>query len=234
MKMGLIIKFGGSLLFHDTSLDIKERKVMELIKIIQSSPIVQGIVCGGGKFARKYIHAGREMGFEEEKLDNLGIMVSRTNAQILIYAIGGTAFPYPITNLDEAKLTKEKNKLFVAGGFVPKQSTTTVAMQLCEALECDLIILTDVDGIFDKDPKIHPDAKKYDTIHYSELESLLRTRKGQEKIAGKYQIFDLLSLQILKRSKLRVRFINGSDLGNLQNLLTEDFHTSKIGTIISP
>ena len=127
-----------------------------------------------------------------------------------------------------------KSQLFIAGGFVPKQSTTTVAMQLCEKLECDLIILTDVDGIYDKDPKTNLDAKKFDTIRYSELESLLRTRTGQEQTAGKYQIFDLLSLQILKRSKLRVRFINGSELGNLQSLLTEDFHTSKIGTIISP
>ena len=88
--MGLIIKFGGSLLFKDTSLDINKSKVMELIKIIHSSQKVQGIVCGGGKIARKYIHAGREMGFDEEKLDKLGIMVSRTNAQILIYSLGGT------------------------------------------------------------------------------------------------------------------------------------------------
>ena len=71
-------------------------------------------------------------------------------------------------------------------------------MQLCEKLECDLIILTDVDGIYDKDPKTNPDAKKFDTIRYSELESLLRTRTGQEQTAGKYQIFDLLSLQILR------------------------------------
>jgi len=234
MKMGLIIKFGGSRLFNESSLDINKNKVMKLIKIIQSSPVVEGIVCGGGKIARKYIYAGIDMGFDEEKLDSLGIMVSRTNAQILIYAIGESAFPTPITNLNEAKQAKMENKLLVAGGFVPKQSTTTVAMQLCETLHCDLIILTDVDGIYDKDPKTHPDAKKFDTIHYSELESLLRTRTGQEQTAGKYQIFDLLSLQILKKNNLRVRFINGTELGNLRNLITEDFQASKIGTIISP
>lgn len=234
MKMGLIIKFGGSLLFNETSLDINKSKVMELIKIIQSSRDVEGLVCGGGKIARKYIHAGREMGFSEDKLDNLGIMVSRTNAQFLIYEIGDRAFPVPVTNLQEAKRVKEERKLLVAGGFVSKQSTTTVAMQLCETLRCDLIILTDVDGIYDKDPNVHADALKFDTIHYSELESLLRTRKGQEQTAGKYQIFDLLSLQILKRNNIRVRFINGTELKNLQNLLTEDFQASKIGTIISP
>ncbi|TFG19623.1 MAG: UMP kinase [Promethearchaeota archaeon] len=234
MKMGLIIKFGGSLLFNDDSLDINKSKVMELIKIIQSSQNVQGIVCGGGKIARKYIQAGREMGFDEEKLDQLGIMVSRTNAQTLIYAMGENAYSTPIANLEDARQARKKKQLFVAGGFVPKQSTTTVAMQLCEILECDLIILTDVDGIYNNDPKTNPDAKKFETISYSELESLLRTRTDQERTAGKYQIFDLLSLEILKRSKLRVRFINGLELGNLQCLLTEDFHASKIGTIITP
>ena len=232
--MGLIIKFGGSLLFNETSLDINKDKVIELIKIVQNSRDVEGLVCGGGKIARKYIYAGRKMGFSEDKLDNLGIMVSRINAQLLIYEIGDRAFPVPICNLEEAKQAKEEQKLLVAGGFTPKQSTTTVAMQLCETLKCDLIILTDVDGIFDKDPKLHTDAMKFDTIHYSELESLLLTREGQEQTAGKYQIFDLLSFQILKRSNLRVRFINGTQLDNLQNLLTEEFQASKIGTIISP
>ena len=123
--------------------------------------------------------------------------------------------------------------IIVAGGFVPKQSTTTVAMQLCEGLNCDLIVLTDVDGIYDKDPNKHSDAIKYEKISYEEVENLLYSRSGQEQIAGKYQIFDLLSLSILKRSKVRVRVINGSDLSNLQELLTSDFKTTKIGTIIT-
>ena len=106
-------------------------------------------------------------------------------------------------------------------------------MQLCEALHCDLIVLTDVDGIFDKDPNKYPDALKYDKISYEEVETLLASRSGQEQTAGKYQIFDLLSLHILKRSNVRVRVIDGSDLSNLQILLSSDFISAKMGTIIT-
>ena len=75
-------------------------------------------------------------------------------------------------------------------------------MQLCEAIHSDLIILTDVDGIFDKDPNKYPDAVKFEKISYDQVENLLESRSGQEKIAGMYQIFDLLSLSILKKSKI--------------------------------
>lgn len=231
--MGYIVKFGGSLLFQK-NLDVNEEKLRSLVSIILSSGNVEGIVCGGGKIARKYIHAGRTLGFTEEFLDTLGIMVSRVNAQILIYLFGNRAFPTPITSIEEIPEAINGKRILIAGGFVPKQSTTTVAMQLGETMHCDLIILTDVDGIYDKDPKMHPDAKKFDSIRYKELETLLQSRNGQEQIAGKYQIFDLMSMHILQRSKIRVRFINGSDLKNLEELLSTDFQNSKIGTIITP
>ena len=231
--MGYIVKFGGSLLFQE-NLDVKKDKLTTLASIISSSDNVEGLVCGGGKIARKYIHAGRTLGFPEEFLDSLGIMVSRINAQLLIYLLGDRAYPIPIGSIEEVKKARLSKKLIIAGGFVPKQSTTTVAMQIGEVLHCDLVVLTDVDGIYDNDPKTHPQAKKFDTIRYSELESLLHSRKDQEQTAGKYQIFDLLSLQILQRSNIRVRFINGSDLENLRLVLTSNFQNSNIGTIITP
>ncbi len=232
--MSYIIKFGGSLLFQKDVNEVKVDKIDELSSIVLSSGKVTGLVCGGGKIARTYIQAGRKLGFHEELLDTLGIMTSRIHAQILIYHIGDTAYPHPISNVEEAKHARSQGKFFIAGGFVPKQSTTTVAMQICEALNQDLIILTDVDGIYDKDPKKFDDAKKFGRISYSDLEKLLLSRSDQEQIAGKYQIFDLLSFQILQRSKIKIRIINGSNLDSLKKLLTEDFQTSNIGTIITP
>jgi uridylate kinase len=231
--MGYVVKFGGSLLFHE-NLQIKQNTLREIATILLSSKYIRGVVCGGGRIARVYIHAGRELGLSEDILDTLGIQVSRINAQLLIYLLGKIAFPRPIISLHDLSRVSDKNKIVVAGGFVPKQSTTTVAMQISEKLHTDLIILTDVDGIYTKDPKKYPDAKKFDVIHYSELESLLLSRKGQEQTAGKYQIFDLLSFRILKRSGIRIRFINGSDLTNLQKALNSDFNNSELGTIIIP
>jgi len=230
--MKFIIKFGGSLLFNKNSDEFDISKMHELIDIIVSSKNVLGMVCGGGKIARKYIDIGRNMGLEEEKLDTLGIMVSRIHAQLFIYLMGKNAHPEPITTLEQAIKARLSKKIMVAGGLIAKQSTTTVAMQLCEVLRCNLIILTDVDGIYDSDPKLNPGAHKFDLISSAALEELLISRTDQEQIAGKYQIFDLLSLDILKRSQVEVRVIDGSDLKNLQRLLSENFRTSQIGTII--
>ena len=231
--MGYVVKFGGSLLFHE-NLQVKKNTLRTLAGIISSSNKVKGVVCGGGKIARTYIHAGRDLGFKEELLDTLGIQVSRINAQLLIYLLGDSAYQRPIVSVEDLLNIPVKDKIMIAGGFVPKQSTTTVAMQISEALQTDLIILTDVDGIYTKDPKKYPEAHKFNVIHYSELESLLHSREGQEQIAGKYQIFDLLSFQILQRSKIRVRFINGSDLSNLETALASNFDNTKLGTIIIP
>ncbi|MBN2154997.1 MAG: UMP kinase [Candidatus Lokiarchaeota archaeon] len=231
--MGYIIKFGGSIFFHQHSTELKVELIQELANIVLSHKEIIGLVCGGGKVARYYIHAGRKLGFKESTLDHLGIMVSRINAQVLITVLNKNTYPDPISNINQARLARSRNQLFVAGGFIPKQSTTTVAMQLCEVLDCNLIVLTDVDGIYNKDPKTYPEAKKYDKIKVTEIQTLLTSRSNQEKIAGKYQIFDLLSWEILKRSKIQVRFINGIDLNNLKLLLSEDFEKSKIGTLVS-
>ena len=74
--MDYIVKFGGSLLFQE-NLDVKRDELLKLSEIVISSKNVRGVVCGGGKIARKYIAAGRKLGFEESLLDNLGILVSR-------------------------------------------------------------------------------------------------------------------------------------------------------------
>ena len=229
----ILLKVGGSLLF-DNNLEIREEVVKKFAQILRKAKSVVSVVVGGGKLARTYINAARTLHSGESLCDTFGIEVSRLNARLLISALEDRAYPEPITNLKEARSYALWNKILVAGGFVPGQSTTSVTFEMAEALNAtDVLILTNVDGIYDKDPNKFSTASKFDEINIPKLEVVIYGEGGSsQSAAGEYRIFDAVSLQILKRNHLDVRLINGENFEDLQKLLVaEDFENS-IGTKI--
>jgi uridylate kinase len=226
---------GGSLIFNN-DLTIKNDVLNHLAEIFQQSPEICAIVIGGGKIAREFIKSARYFNADEALCDEFGIEVSRLNAKLLQTAIGQKSFPKIITNLQEAREGALWEKILIAGGFVPGQSTTSVTFELAEALHAtDIIILTDVDGIYDKDPDKYKDAKKFDSITIHELEKIIYGEGGEsQSAAGEYRIFDAISIQIFKRSKINVRLTNGQNFDSLKQLLIEKSYNSNIGTKIIP
>ncbi len=233
MCMSYLIKIGGSLLF-DKNGDIEVEKIKKFADIIKSVSNVGCIVCGGGIIARKYIHAARGLGLNESYLDLLGIDVSRVNARLLIASLGDNVFPSVIKSVEEAMIASISNKTIISGGFIPGQSTTTVSMEIAEAMNINrILILTDVDGIYDKNPKEFTDAQKYDKITIDDLEKVILGSGGEnQSAAGEYRIFDALSVQIFKRSNIMIRLINGNKSKDLDKILKSDFLSSKLGTLI--
>lgn len=230
--MVYIIKIGGSILF-DKNGDIAIERIKKLTEIIKFSHDIRGIVCGGGIIARKYISAGRSVGVDESKLDKLGIEISRINAKLFSSILGDKTYPIIIKSVEEAQKASSSSKIIVAGGFIPGQSTTTVAMQIAEVLNLNkLLILTDVDGIYDKNPKIFPKAKKYDEISIDTLEKIIQNQGDNQSNAGEYRIFDKVSLQIFKRNNIKIRLMNGYNPENLKKILEGDFESTSIGTMI--
>ena len=229
----ILLKVGGSLLF-DNNLEIREEIVKKFAQILKKAKSVVSVVVGGGKLARTYINAARTLQAGESLCDTFGIEVSRLNARLLISALEDDAYPEPITNLKEARSHALWNKILVAGGFVPGQSTTSVTFEMAEALKAtDVLILTNVDGIYDKDPNKFPTASKFNEISISRLEEVIYGEGGSsQSAAGEYRIFDAVSLQILKRSHLDVRLINGENFEELQQLLVAEDFDNFIGTKI--
>ncbi|MHA1475780.1 MAG: UMP kinase [Promethearchaeota archaeon] len=223
MSKKIVLKIGGSLLF-DNEYNILQDKIVKFAEIIRDSEDIVAIIIGGGKLARNFIESGRYLGASESLCDTFGIEVSRLNARLLITALKDLAYPEPITSLKDVRAFSLWNRILVAGGFIPGQSTTSVTFEIAESLHAtDVIILTNVDGIYDKDPNKYPKAKKFDEISILDLEKV---------IAGEYRIFDAVSLQILKRSNIQVRLSNGEDFNTLRKLLVEKAFESNIGTKI--
>jgi uridylate kinase len=232
MTRKFVIKVGGSLLFDKTG--IRTDKIKKFAEILKRTDNIAAIIVGGGLTARTFIKAARELQGGESLCDTFGIEVSRLNARLLITAMQNSAYPEPVKTLEEARTANLFNKIIVAGGFVPGQSTTSVTFQIAESLKAtDILILTNVDGVFDKDPNKHPDAKKYDKITIDELETVILGEGGEKQAAaGEYRIFDAVSIQIFKRSEFTVRLMNGETENQLTQLLIDKDYESKIGTEI--
>ena len=234
MTKNIVIKFGGSLLFSEGG-TINSQKITEFCNIIKSNKDYNSIVivCGGGTVARQYIRAIREFTENEVLCDLIGIDISRINSQLIIANLKGLAYTKVPKSFEELSVAISSHKIVVMGGLQPGQSTTSVAITVAEYLKAEkLVILTDVDGIYDKDPNLYNDAKLIEKISYNSLQKLiLESSVDTQASAGEYRIFDAVSLQILKRSGLNVLVMSGEKLNQFTKLWNNEKEI--IGTIIS-
>jgi uridylate kinase len=171
------------------------------------------IVVGGGETARRYITFARELGIKEELLDEIGIAATRLNA-ILISSILNANASIPSTTSEASSM---KGKIIVMGGTIPGHSTDTVGAELAEMVSAErFIIATDVNGVYDRDPKRYRDARLFSTIDIDKLMAMCGT--GWE-MAGKSVIIDGPALEVIKRASFETIVVNGRNLENLKQAI---------------
>ena len=229
MKGKCVIKIGGSLLFKDGK-NIDSKKIIDFCNIIKNKSNYDSIVvvCGGGILAREYINAVRTFSGNEALCDTFGIELSRINSKLIIACLNENAFPQVPKTIEELSIAMLHEKILVMGGLQPGQSTTSVAAEVAEYINAEnLVILTDVKGIYDKDPKKFEDAKLLKKLSYKEVQGIiLETSGNKQAAAGEYRIFDAVSLQILKRSKIEVFIMSGIDLSQFEKFWNGDKNIS--------
>ena len=213
MKKRIVIKLSGSVFAMDNTKVLKDYAsfLVKICKICQ--PV---IVAGGGKIARHYISHARTSGADESTLDELGIEVSRLNAKLLIYALKNRAYPHPPTNLQEVKHAVDSGLIVISGGLHPGQSTNATAALIAEKVHAsEFLNTTDVDGIYDSDPRKNKKAKKFKRI---ELKNLRKLLVHEESIAGGYDLMDIVALKVIERSKIKTRILK-SDIKNIEKAI---------------
>jgi uridylate kinase len=227
----VVIKYGGSLLYKpDGDINIEQiRELSDLLKDLATQKRSVIIVVGGGRPARIAIHAAHELGASQTVCDYLGISASQQNAAILLAALHDYAYPLVPNSLKEAlKIISLSPKfLIVMGGITPGQSTDAVAALLAEALQAVILIrATDVDGIYDRDPQKYSDAIKHSKLTYQQLIQLIQK---QSQTAGDYPLFDMVAAQVIQRSQIPTRFIDGRTSSRIKQAVAN----KEIGTLIS-
>jgi|YNPNPStandDraft_1061719.scaffolds.fasta_scaffold10014_4 uridylate kinase len=209
----IVVSIGGSVILSEkckpgflSDLSVLLRELSRTYKMF--------VVTGGGRIARDIIDVGRGNGLNEEELDTLGIDATRMNAKLLLYLLGEKKPNIPVSVDEASKIT---SRIVVMGGTTPGHSTDMVSAELAETVKASRFVnATNVDGVYDKDPRKYKDAKKIERINVDELIE----RYGTDwSTAGAHAVIDPPSLKIIKRAGIPTFIVNGEKLDQLEKAI---------------
>ena len=140
-----------------------------------------GVVVGGGNFWRG-LKDGKEM--ERTRADHMGMLATTINALALADVLEKAGVTVRVqTAIDMSKIAEpyvrlrairhlEKGRvvIFACGTGNPFFSTDTAAALRAAEIDADVLLLAkNVDGVYDSDPAVNPDAKKIDSLTYGQV-----------------------------------------------------------------
>ena len=179
----VLLKLSGEALAGSAKTGFDEETCLgvarQVAKLVEEG-IEVGIVIGGGNFWR-----GRTSNtIDRTKADQIGMLATVMNcnyvSEIFRYVGMKTQVltPFECGNMTKLYSKDRANKYFEKGMVVffaggtghPYFSTDTATVLRAVEIEADVILLAKaIDGVYDSDPKLNPDAKKYDEISIQEV-----------------------------------------------------------------
>ena len=179
----ILLKLSGEALAGEQKRGFDEATVTEVakqIKTIVDEGLQVGIVIGGGNFWR-----GRTSGaMDRSKADQIGMLATIMNCiyvsdicryvglktEVFTPFVCGAFTTLYSKDAVEESFAEGKVVFFAGGTGHPYFSTDTATVLRAVEIGADAILLAKaVDGIYDSDPKVNPDAKKYDEISIEEV-----------------------------------------------------------------
>ncbi len=219
----VLLKLSGEALMGDLDYGIDVATVDRFATDIGNA-VKQGtqlaVVVGGGNIYRGM--AGAAAGMDRANGDYMGMLATVMNALALHNAlerqdIGArvlSSIPMPsvcepfIRQKAIRHLSKGRVVIFAAGTGNPFFTTDTAAALRAIEMQCDgLAKATQVDGIYSADPKTNPDAKRYDTLSYSEV------------LARNLQVMDGAAIALARDNELPVMIFSLAEQGNISRVL---------------
>lgn len=214
MPKTIILSLGGSLIYPKAFDFIFLKKFKQVIEKYIKKNYKFAIICGGGKLARTFQEiASKSSKLNNDELDWLGIYATKINAHLVKSIFGDNAEDFIISNPNQ-RINFKKN-IVIASGWKPGWSTDYDAVLLAKNLGVNEIVnLSNVDYVYDKDPRKHKDAKKIEKISWEDYSKLISSKWK----AGMNVPFDPIAAKEAKKSSSKVSIV-GRDLKNLENLL---------------
>ena len=225
-----VLSLGGSLIIPNGGFDVEfltsfnrfiRKKINEGMRFF--------ITCGGGATARNYIQAATDViGKDLKDMDKdwLGIHSTRLNAHLIKTIFRDLAYTYMIKHYDLIDKSAKESPLVIAGGWKPGWSTDFCATLLAEDYQIPTVInLSNIDKVYDKDPKQFSDAKPIDRMSWDDIIAIV----GDTWTPGLNAPFDPIAAAKAKEIGLKVVIVNGKNLDNLDGVLN---NRSFVGTVI--
>jgi uridylate kinase len=219
--------FGGGQIGVDP--DVVQSIARQIAEVVRLGTQV-AVVVGGGNFFR-----GAELsqrGMDRDRADYMAMLGTVMNTLALqdflekqgiptrvqtAITMGQVAEPY-IPRRAERHLEKGRVVIFAAGVGMPYFSTDTAGAQRALEIGCQVLLMgkSGVDGVYDADPRTHPDAVRFDTISYDDV--LLR---GLE-------VADATAFSLCRDNGMPIIVFDLAD-GNIARVIRGE----KIGTLVS-
>ncbi len=226
----VIVKLSGEALAGEKGNGIDERTlsgVIDQLIAIHKLGVQVGIIVGGGNFWRG--RQGTEM--DRSTADHMGMLATVINALAIQDALERKGVPtrvqtaLTITRVAEpyilrkalSHLNKGRIVIFACGTGNPYFTTDTAAALRAAEINAEVLLLAkNVDGIYDSDPKVNPNAKKLDTVSYKDY------------IAKGLRAMDTTAITICMENKIPVLAFGLFEKDALHRVVTGE----KIGTLI--
>lgn len=229
----ILLKLSGEVLAGEQGFGIDPAKATQLaneIKSVHKMGVSIGLIIGAGNIFRGMQAASK--GMDRVTGDYLGMLATIMNAisvqdalekvgvetrTLSAITVSQIAEPYirrrALRHLDKGRV------VIVAGGTGnPYFTTDTAAALRATELRAEVLLKgTKVDGVYDKDPVVHSDAVRYDTITFSEV------------INKNLRVMDLTAITLCKENALPIRVFDINHEGDLKRVVSGE----KIGTTVT-
>ena len=181
----VLLKISGEALMGDTQYGLHPPTVERIAREVKSVYDMNVEICmviGGGNIFRGL--QGSAQGMERTTADYMGMIATVMNAlamQSALEKIGVFTRVISAIRMDEVAepyirrravrhLEKKRVCIFAAGTGNPYFTTDTAATLRANEMACEVIFKgTGVDGVYDKDPRKHEDAVRYDRVSYDDV-----------------------------------------------------------------
>ncbi len=229
----VLLKLSGEALLNENGFGISldmARKIVKEIKAVHDLGVQISIVIGGGNFLRGMTFA--EHGLDRSIADYMGMLATIMNAMALQNALEQESIQTRVLSAIEMHqlvepyirrrairhLEKDRIVIFAAGTGNPYFTTDTAASLRAKEIEAEVILkATKVDGIYDKDPKKHKDAKRFDSLSFLDV-----LNKG-------LQVMDSTAISLCMDHKLPIVVFDLFEKDNIKKVVIGE----NIGTTVS-
>lgn len=216
MKGVKVISLGGSIIIPENKNDFFLHKFKQVLK--ESYAKYKFVLaCGGGSVARAYQTVLGHEHRNYKELSLAGIRATRMNAALVMQLFGKEANDTLPRSMKEVKNELSKNKLVVCGSlrYADNETSDSTAAKLADYLGAEFINITNVAGLFTKDPR------KYHRAQLIPYENWSRFEKRAKEIhykPGQHFVLDQKAAGRIHKKKIKT-YIIGKNAHNLDKLL---------------
>ena len=230
----IVLKLSGERLAGDNgfgiSTSVLRQIAAEIREVHELGPQI-GIVIGGGNVIRGMNAAAQ--GLDRASADYMGMMASAINALALQDALEKEGLQTRVLTALEIKevaepyirrravrhLEKGRVVIFAAGTGNPCFSTDTAAALRAAEIHADVILMAKhgVDGVYDADPRTHPEAKRYERVSYDEA------------IRKNLRVMDQTAIALCRENRLPIIVFDTAVPGNLRKVVLGETVGTRVG-----